>query len=597
MTKFCDCGCGTPLAGMRADAVYASEACSKRARRANSPDKARTGVGSRGGNVRSKEQADYLHRQYKLQWTAKIRRHIARTLLETGRFFADDMAALEVPEEHSAIIGSQTASFAAQRFMVAIGRRKVEHKAANARKANVYEVTDKGRSELSKLVGLGASSAPDQREPGFEPPAQRPTSLSRSCPAQLAELGPSTHCPTLRPRQRRGRGHPMETFRSSRPIDSREPQGAGALHGSAASRPLGFKDPRCHGGLRPGGASDGSRPTTPTTRPEHRRDAAGSCRCLRGAVLDLSQAPLAGFRPRQASLARGRRPAIKSATSVRPVQFGEGRSLVLPEAVLMPRIRTVKPSYPKHRKVRAVSRDARLLNIHLWNLADDEGRLQELLQWIIGEVFPTDEDVTTVVLREWLEELQVAGLIVRYEVDGEDYIQCHDFLNHQVINKPRPSEIPSADAGSIHSGNSTGVVPEDSHPEVEGEKERREGKGTGKPTTGTVVGGAEEFDDWLEHYREMTGHTMMRGTKTAREAFSARRKEDFSLEELKLATVGCHSDDYNREHGHDVPDTILRVSKVTRYIKLATQKADDGDPVLAELAAEHRQRQAEEAAA
>lgn len=56
----------------------------------------------------------------------------------------------------------------------------------------------------------------------------------------------------------------------------------------------------------------------------------------------------------------------------------------------MPRIRTVKPDYPKHRKVRSVSRDARLLNIHLWNLADDEGRLQELPQWIIGEAFPVE---------------------------------------------------------------------------------------------------------------------------------------------------------------------------------------------------------------
>lgn len=156
MSDICACGCGASLAGMRADAVYASEACSKRARRADSPDKARTGPGSRGGNVRSVEQADYLHRQHKQQWTAKIRRHIARTLLETGRFFADDMAALEVPEEFSSIIGSQTATFAGQEFMVAIGRRRVEHKAANARKANVYEVTEKGRRELPKLVGVGS---------------------------------------------------------------------------------------------------------------------------------------------------------------------------------------------------------------------------------------------------------------------------------------------------------------------------------------------------------------------------------------------------------------------------------------------------------
>lgn len=141
----------------------------------------------------------------------------------------------------------------------------------------------------------------------------------------------------------------------------------------------------------------------------------------------------------------------------------------------MARIRTVKPEYPKHRKTRSVSRDERLLNIHLWNLADDEGRLQELPQWIIGEVFPTDEDVTPVVLKEWLGRLQTAGLITRYEVAGERYIQCHDFTDHQVINKPTPSRIPAPGAGIHPSSNPTVALPDHSLPEKEVER-----KGSGK---------------------------------------------------------------------------------------------------------------------
>ena len=43
MERICPCGCGASMGGLRADAVYASEACSKRARRAASPDKGRTG--------------------------------------------------------------------------------------------------------------------------------------------------------------------------------------------------------------------------------------------------------------------------------------------------------------------------------------------------------------------------------------------------------------------------------------------------------------------------------------------------------------------------------------------------------------------------
>jgi hypothetical protein len=36
--RFCACGCGASLAGMRSDAIYHSEACEKRARRARNPD-------------------------------------------------------------------------------------------------------------------------------------------------------------------------------------------------------------------------------------------------------------------------------------------------------------------------------------------------------------------------------------------------------------------------------------------------------------------------------------------------------------------------------------------------------------------------------
>lgn len=140
----------------------------------------------------------------------------------------------------------------------------------------------------------------------------------------------------------------------------------------------------------------------------------------------------------------------------------------------MARIRTVKPGYPKHPKVRKVSRDARLLNIHLWNFADDEGRLQELPNSLIGDIFPTDSDVTVAVLYEWLTELAEAGLIIRYEVNGENYIQCHDFADHQVINKAKPSDIPPADAESARYRTTTVQLPDGSRPEVEGEEEREE---------------------------------------------------------------------------------------------------------------------------
>ncbi len=146
----------------------------------------------------------------------------------------------------------------------------------------------------------------------------------------------------------------------------------------------------------------------------------------------------------------------------------------------MPRIRSVKPEYPKHHKVRAVSRDARLLNIHLWNLADDDGRLRELLQWILGEVFPTDEDVTPTILRGWLEELAEAHLIVRYEVDGERYIQCHDWEDHQKISHPTKSVLPPFQADSELLQSHSGIAPESLPPEGKGRDKEEEGKGSAR---------------------------------------------------------------------------------------------------------------------
>lgn len=94
-----------------------------------------------------------------------------------------------------------------------------------------------------------------------------------------------------------------------------------------------------------------------------------------------------------------------------------------------------------------------------------------------------------------------------------------------------------------------------------GPSEGFQGKGMGK-------GKGKEFEEWLEHYRVTTGRKTVRGSQSARDAFAARRKEGRTPDDLKLATVGCHSDDYCREKGFDVPETILRASKVERYIQL-----------------------------
>lgn len=90
---------------------------------------------------------------------------------------------------------------------------------------------------------------------------------------------------------------------------------------------------------------------------------------------------------------------------------------------------------------------------------------------------------------------------------------------------------------------------------------------------------SELFARWLDHYRETTGRSKVRGSDPARASFAARIKDGYSLEDLKLATAGCHGDEFCRTNGHDTPVTILRASKVDRYIELGRKPTYGGGPI------------------
>lgn len=87
-----------------------------------------------------------------------------------------------------------------------------------------------------------------------------------------------------------------------------------------------------------------------------------------------------------------------------------------------------------------------------------------------------------------------------------------------------------------------------------------------------------QFSEWLAHYQSVTGKTEVRGSKPARAAFAARLADSYSMADLKMATVGCHGDSWCRENYHDVPTTILRASKIDRYIELGRAMAT-ADPL------------------
>ena len=100
------------------------------------------------------------------------------------------------------------------------------------------------------------------------------------------------------------------------------------------------------------------------------------------------------------------------------------------------RARNIKPGFFKNDALAELDFAGRLLFIGLWGIADRAGRLEDRPKKIKAEVFPYDE----VNVDAFLGELARLGFILRYEAEGERYIQIVHFDKHQ---NPHPREAPS----------------------------------------------------------------------------------------------------------------------------------------------------------
>lgn len=113
----------------------------------------------------------------------------------------------------------------------------------------------------------------------------------------------------------------------------------------------------------------------------------------------------------------------------------------------MARIRTIKPEFPQSETIGKLSRDARLLFIQLWTICDDSGRTRAASRMLSSLLYPYDDDARTLI-PEWLIELDKAGCIRLYEVEGNSYLEIVKWASHQKIDRPSPSKFPAFDASS-----------------------------------------------------------------------------------------------------------------------------------------------------
>lgn len=107
----------------------------------------------------------------------------------------------------------------------------------------------------------------------------------------------------------------------------------------------------------------------------------------------------------------------------------------------MARIRTIKPEFPQSESVGRLSREARLLFVQLWTIADDFGKLRGASRLLASSLYPYDDDAKDLI-DGWLAECERERVIIRYEVDGASYIQIANWSKHQKVDKPSPSKFP-----------------------------------------------------------------------------------------------------------------------------------------------------------
>ncbi|MBX9426409.1 hypothetical protein [Streptomyces lateritius] len=110
----------------------------------------------------------------------------------------------------------------------------------------------------------------------------------------------------------------------------------------------------------------------------------------------------------------------------------------------MARIRTIKPEAFFSESLAEVRVEAERTFFGLLTQADDHGRHRDNAAIIAGLLWPLRAEHTSVHVEDDLHQLAAAGLICRYTgCDGRRYLHIVTWSDHQKIDKPSQSRLPS----------------------------------------------------------------------------------------------------------------------------------------------------------
>jgi hypothetical protein len=205
------------------------------------------------------------------------------------------------------------------------------------------------------------------------------------------------------------------------------------------------------------------------------------------------------------------------------------------------RIRSTKPEFWRSKTIAALPWDVRLVLKALESYVDDNGVGKDDIALIAADAFPRDLSAsppeTLARLTEAISDLAEAGLIARYELDGEDLVYIDRWKELQRIDKPSRGRFRRPDGTLEYSEEvnresyrrapeNFGSPPENFAPGT-GEQGNR---GTGEQTHSCASADAErerddiaaEFEHWYESYPRKRGRGQaLKAYKVARRKTNA----------------------------------------------------------------------------
>lgn len=102
----------------------------------------------------------------------------------------------------------------------------------------------------------------------------------------------------------------------------------------------------------------------------------------------------------------------------------------------------IDPEFWSDEKVGQLDYSIQLLFIGMWNFADDEGLIKYNPAYLRSAIFPY-KDIPIEKIKIWQKVIEEIDLVFPYGRVEQKYAWIINFLNHQVINRPQPSKLPT----------------------------------------------------------------------------------------------------------------------------------------------------------